>query len=101
MEAPMRIRWVFVWVILLLLASISLQLWMSARRVTPKAFALIKDGMDETEIEGILGEGSKCFNTALPNKGGIPKQYAGEGYSIIIWYDDTNTIVAIQDVKWV
>jgi hypothetical protein len=58
--------------------------------------------MSEQQVEEVLGQGGECWLGAMkwPERAGSPRQYNGEGYSIIVWYDDSGRVCSKADFNW-
>jgi hypothetical protein len=72
-------------------------IWFQGPPVNPRNFARIERGMTDREVEGILGPASPAWLDESP----LAKQYSGEGYSIVIIYDESGAVLSKRDYNWI
>jgi hypothetical protein len=87
---------------LLMLGLACVLAWLSGPAVNPSNFNHIHLGMSEQQVMTILGPGRECrfAQRDWPNRVGTPKQYSGEGYSIMVWYDEAGQVSSKVDYAW-
>jgi hypothetical protein len=87
---------------LLLPALVWAVVWLCGPRVNPQNFRWIESGMAEQQVEAVLGPGERCWTHEMgQGQAGIPRQHNGEGYSIIVWYDEVGRVSSKADFVWI
>src|SRR5262245_52450171 len=77
--------------------------WLSRPPVNRHNYARIQNGMSEAEVEAILGEGvpSDFLHAKWQGRDGKAKEYHGEIYSILVWYDAASRVSSKAHFRWV
>ncbi|MFO0966326.1 MAG: hypothetical protein U0793_12185 [Gemmataceae bacterium] len=96
------------WTTLLFVAPLVLGLalfsvWLSGPRVSRGTYARVQNGMTEAQVENVLGEGRPrdVHDPKWRDREGRAKEYQGELYSIVVWYDPAGRVSSKAHFGWI
>jgi hypothetical protein len=74
---------------LALLVTLVVFLWLTSSPVCPRNLARIHLGMEEEDVESLLGKGTEggLWVPNRPGRKGVAKLYDGDDYTVVVWYD--------------